>query len=244
MYKSFTNELNNNIKNIFDKTIKELDLTEIQRIEILDTKELIDYPSLEFSRYVAVSIPLSISRLSIVPSQEDAPSNVLSTLARRFLDLQVVRAEVMLMTFEVSIDVLLPVHIYLLSNYEYDYRVKPPTIKTFIQLIKNVKNVKLTFNSNRGYLFKRSARVLLKNKTEFKVNKKREFLHYINFVDFVKMFFKRNSAKIEIEDELIFSQVYFAKKYFRIEIGTLRSMHSLLVFHYKKFYQRRRELNP
>lgn len=243
--KLFIKTQDNIIKQVFIILTENLNKLEIQRNEFLEEKEVQDHLSLEFSRYINIDVPLSVSRLSIIPDQEDAPSSVISTLSRRFLDLQAVRAEVMLMTFEITIDILIPVHIYLLSNYEYDYRVKPPSIKTCIQIIKKTK---LIFSRGWGRERRRKRRKIIysDNGKLIRVKFKTNFLFYMNLINFIKIVFKRILARIDPDDDLIIPSINNSIKLLKNEIGILRSLHIALFYwrHNKKINQRRRELNP
>lgn len=247
--KKFIKYKNNEIVTLFTKVTQNLDELEIQRTEYLEEKEIQDYPSFEFSRYINIDVPLSVSRLSIIPNQEDAPSNILSTLSRRFLELQAVRAEVMLMTFEVTIDILLPVHIYLLSNYNYDYRVKPPSIKTFIQITKKKK---LVFSRAWGRKFRRGSkkRIITNNEKLFRIRAKTNFLFYLKLEKFVEILFKRILAEIDPDDDINIPTINKSRKLFKNETGVLRSLHVSLFYCFglrkysNRINQRRRELNP
>lgn len=235
---------NNNIKYFFNEFFKKQNFIDEQRSIFFEEKDFLDFQSFEFSRYTNAIVPLSISRFSIIPDESDAPSNVIATLTRRFLDLQTVRAEVMLMTLETNIEVLIPVHIYLLSNHEFDFRVKPPTLKTFFQINKKLN---LKFKGKRFFI-KTRRNITRKPYGIFWVFYSKGFVYYLSSSEFIKILFKRILALVESDENIEFPNTSAIKNFIKIEIGTLRTLFAVLLSFNKLtntyYLQRRRELNP
>lgn len=169
-------------------------------------------PSKQFSHFLKNLAIKTTAKFAINPSLSEAPSNLLSTLSSKLLDFSVVRAEVALLCYDTLLNILLPVHVFLLSNNEQDFTVMPPSIKTLVKTLR-----KRQYKFKRRYIFR--TRRLVRRVKKFH----RRF--YLSSIQFFRFITKRFLAIDVIEDgKLEHDSFKLFHKLIRVEVGTLRSI--------------------
>lgn len=167
----------------------------------------------------------SVIKFSINPALAEAPAALLTTLNKRQLDFQSVRAEVMIMCFDQSINNILATHVYLLGNGEYDYSVTPPTIKSLYHALKR-RRIKLVGKRHRRKLMIRNWFLFNDDGDRGKMFtlKRHGFLHYLMLSQFYRWSLGRLLALTNDESTIKIPsrQEFFSK--LRTEFGTFRTL--------------------
>jgi hypothetical protein len=189
---------------------------------LLESKETSNPPIIEVFNPINTIAIKGTTKFTINPSLEEAPGNLLATLNSRLLDLSVVRAEIALLCFDNLLNISLPVHVFLLANYEQDFRVSPPTLKTLIYQLQQQK-----------YKFLRHKYSKKSDSIRWLFKKNRMLLFSYTAAQFFRIVAKRISALVERDDD---DEVDVAnitsisiQSLVRVEIGTLRTLKCLLI---------------
>lgn len=171
----------------------------------------------------------TVTKFFINPSLNEAPNQLLTALNKRFLDFQLVRAEVILMCSDQTINSILPTHVYLLSNGEYDYSVAPPMFKIFFRQLKQ-KNIRFARRRRRRKFITRSWFIFQQFTLESKKisKKKKSFFYILSFQQFFRLSMIRNFAMSLRDNNDNDSYNTPAKSKLvsclRSELGTIRSL--------------------
>jgi len=167
----------------------------------------------------------SVAKFYINPSLSESSSSLLVTLNKRQLDFQAVRAEVMIMCFDQSINHILPTHVYLLGNGENDFNINPPLIKLMVHDLKKRKFRMAGKKHRRNVLIRNwfIFRYLEEEGRAFS-RKRRGFFHYITMSQFYRWGILRLMAMTHDEMTIKpFSYTELLAK-FRSEFGTFRTL--------------------
>lgn len=181
--------------------------------EILLNKEIPNPPTKQFSFIINNLGIRTTAKFSINPFLSEAPPALLSTLNSKLLDLSVVRAEVAILCFENLLNIPLPTHVFLLSNFEQDFIVKAPSLKTLIKRLRR-----------KQYRFRRRYEFFGSKLLKHFERRKRRF--YFTERQFFTVFSKRIYAAClqDDQEEMDEKPASLLAKRLRVELGTLRTL--------------------